>query len=392
MFVLADVVGLLFLAIPTGRFIDAYPGNISLALGCSTSASTGGLSLLTLKDLDSIDCDFKASVNLSLTVEECGYLCPDSQTGYLQAVNESLPADWPAPDQPHHKFRNGLFFPEDWSVQLTCTDATSGDCRLTRTGRWESSRESPLRFDQVTLRNISSSNSFLLDNMTSSSSDHLQSVQCEAEYDRPVRLIRPLTFKLNNSLKSDQGVLSLSSFNEEEEQVESEINYKMCRPQCIVRAPRFDICANKEHIVVFDPQLTFWVYILLRLLWGILIGGVLTLFEGACLAVVNQVKGDLGLQRIFGLCGLMIFAPISGVLIDHFSVGASIPDYRPAFYLYGVLLAIAAIGVLFVNLEFKSPNTNLLKDIKSLLKIVELNVFFFVIFMSGAIYYFISRI
>ena len=328
MFVLADVVGLLFLAIPTGRFIDAYPGNISLALGCSTSASTGGLSLLTLKDLDSIDCDFKASVNLSLTVEECGYLCPDSQTGYLQAVNESLPADWPAPDQPHHKFRNGLFFRDDWSVHLTCTDATSGDCRLTRTGRWQSSRESPLRFDQVTLRNISSFNSFLLDNMTSSSSDHLQSVQCEAEYDRPVRLIRPLTFKLNNSLKSDQGVLSLSSFNEEKEQVESEINYKMCRPQCIVRAPRSDICANKEHMVVFDPQLTFWLYTLLRLFFGILIGGAATLFEGASLAIVTKVKGDLGLQRIFGVCGVMIFSPISGIMIDHFSIGRSIADYR----------------------------------------------------------------
>ena len=273
---------------------------------------------------------------MSLTVEECGYLCPDSQTGYLQAVNESLPADWPAPDQPHHKFRNGLFFREDWSVHLMCTDATSGDCRLTRTGRWESSRESPLRFDQVTLRNISSSNSFLLDNMTSSSYGHLQSlinkqhqpIQCEADYDRPVRLIRPLTFKLNNSLKSDEGVLSFTLCNEDIKVDESEINYKMCRPQCIVRAPRSDICANKEHIVVFDPQLTFWLYTLLRLFFGILIGGAATLFEGASLAIVTKVKGDLGLQRIFGVCGVMIFSPISGIMIDHFSIGRSIADYR----------------------------------------------------------------
>ena len=79
---------------------------------------------------------------------------------------------------------------------------------------------------------------------------------------------------------------------------------------------------------MFDPHLTFWVYILLRLMCGILMGGVVTLFEGACLAVVTEVKGDLGLQRIFGLCGLMILSPVTGVLIDHFSVGKSIPDFK----------------------------------------------------------------
>ena len=67
---------------------------------------------------------------------------------------------------------------------------------------------------------------------------------------------------------------------------------------------------------------------LLRLLFGILLGGGMTLFEGACLAVVTEVKGDLGVQRIFGLIGLMIFAPVSGALIDHFSISSSITDFR----------------------------------------------------------------
>ena len=314
---------LLFLLVPTGRFIDAYPTNISLAVGCSSAELNDFKGLLTLADLDSIDCDFKPSHgNLSLTVEECGYLCLDSQTGYSLSTNESLPADWPTADQPHHKFRNGLFFQEDWSVQLTCS-ATGGDCRLTRTGRWESNKESTLSFNQVMLRNVSS-NSFLLENMTSLSG-HLQSIQCEAEYDRPVRLSRPLTFKLNNSLKSDEGVLSFTLSNED---VESETNYKMCRPQCIVRAPRSDICANKEHIVVFDPQLTFWMYTFICICFGVLIQGSFTLFEGASLAIVTEVKGDLGLQRVFGVCGVMIFSPISGIMIDHFSIGRSIADYR----------------------------------------------------------------
>ena len=78
---LADAMALLFLLVPTGRFIDAYPTNISLAVGCSSAELNDFKGLLTLADLDSIDCDFKppSDGNLSLTVEECGYLCLDSQ-------------------------------------------------------------------------------------------------------------------------------------------------------------------------------------------------------------------------------------------------------------------------------------------------------------------------
>ena len=56
---------------------------------------------------------------------------------------------------------------------------------------------------------------------------------------------------------------------------------------------------------------------------------------------------------------------------------------RPSFYLFSALAVIAAIVVLFIDLDFKSPNTNLLQDIQSLLKIVELDVFFIFVFVSG---------
>jgi hypothetical protein len=103
----------------------------------------------------------------------------------------------------------------------------------------------------------------------------------------------------------------------------------------------------------------------------------------------------------------MIFSPISGIMIDHFSIGRSIADYRyivglskqyfvdfiyteflylncrPSFYLFGALLAVGSTGILFVDLDFKQPNTNLLRDLKSLLKNVELVVFFVVALFSG---------
>lgn len=74
-------------------------------------------------------------------------------------------------------------------------------------------------------------------------------------------------------------------------------------------------------MVIFDPQLTFWICVLLEFICGVLLGDVVTLFDGACLAVVNEVKGHLGVQRIFDLCGIKIFSPIVGVLIDYYSIG-----------------------------------------------------------------------
>lgn len=152
-------------------------------------------------------------------------------------------------------------------------------------------------------------------------------VQCGDSYDHPVYLSKPLTFKLNNTLKSDEGTLVYRPENPAEPE-ESLITYQACWPECIVQAPRRQLCANKALEVEFDPSLTFWVYLLLRASYGLLLGGSMVLFEGAALAVVLQYKGDLGLQRAFGVFGIMIFSPISGALIDHFSLGRDIPDYR----------------------------------------------------------------
>ena len=58
-------------------------------------------------------------------------------------------------------------------------------------------------------------------------------------------------------------------------------------------------------------------------------------------------------------------------------------DFRPAFYMYAVMVGIAAAVVLCVSLDFKPPAKSLIKDIKVVLKNVELDVFFLVHFMSG---------
>jgi hypothetical protein len=67
-----------------------------------------------------------------------------------------------------------------------------------------------------------------------------------------------------------------------------------------------------------DPKLTFGLYMVVRLLFDTSCG-VLDLFVAASVALVNQVGGDYGFQRMFGFIGVAIFSPISGALIDYFS-------------------------------------------------------------------------
>ena len=56
---------------------------------------------------------------------------------------------------------------------------------------------------------------------------------------------------------------------------------------------------------------------------------------------------------------------------------------RPAFYLFAGLFGTAAVGMLTINLDFKRPAENLLSDVKSLLKNVELDLLLIVAFVSG---------
>ena len=61
----------------------------------------------------------------------------------------------------------------------------------------------------------------------------------------------------------------------------------------------------------------------------------------------------------------------------------NISKRRPAIFLFGFFVAVAAVVVLFVDLDFKLPNNNLRRDIKTLIKNIELDAFFIISLVSG---------
>ena len=102
----------------------------------------------------------------------------------------------------------------------------------------------------------------------------------------------------------------------------------LCNANCSVRAQRSDLCSNMASQQILNPRLTFWIYLSVRLAFDVFNSGAATLFEGASLGLVHQLRGDYGFQKMFGFVGVAIFSPVSGVLMDHFTIDENSPNFR----------------------------------------------------------------
>lgn len=157
----------------------------------------------------------------------------------------------------------------------------------------------------------------------------------------------------------------------------------ICSVKCSATIPRELLCSNTKTTQVFDPMATFWSYLMVRVLNGLTLATSFTLFDGAAMAILKEHKGEYGLQRLYANLGAIVVTPVSGVLIDIFSDMNGTQDYRPAFYLYCGLKVLAAIIILFVNLDFRQPSSRVVKDFRSLLKQPEILTFLLVMLISG---------
>ncbi|XP_051153440.1 uncharacterized protein LOC127276820 [Leptopilina boulardi] len=160
-------------------------------------------------------------------------------------------------------------------------------------------------------------------------------------------------------------------------------NIMNCHQRCLITAPRSEICSNMKEEVVYNIQLTFWLYLSFRLFNAMIGGTAWAMFEGAVIATLREHKADYGLQRLYGSLGGMISSPLSGLMIDSFSKGKAFTDFRPAFYLYAALKVASGVLMLFISLEFKSPAKNIFKDVYEVLKNVEIVTLYVVSFMLG---------
>ncbi|XP_053619489.1 uncharacterized protein LOC128680397 [Plodia interpunctella] len=163
-----------------------------------------------------------------------------------------------------------------------------------------------------------------------------------------------------------------------------------CSAACITTIPRKVLCENMEQHVEIDPVFTFWIYLAVRVFIGIISGTAFAMFEGAVISIVREQQADYGLQRLYGSIGGMISSPLSGLLIDYASRGKGYTDFRPAFYLYAVLKVASGFLMLSIDLQFKQPAQNLLTDVISVFKNIEMVALLIACFVLGTAWGFIE--
>ncbi|XP_014252834.1 uncharacterized protein LOC106668510 [Cimex lectularius] len=165
--------------------------------------------------------------------------------------------------------------------------------------------------------------------------------------------------------------------------VDAVLHLTKCSRKCLATIPRRSICLNKETVVEYDTKLTFWLYLTIRVFIGMISGTAFAMFEGAVIAILREHKADYGLQRIYATIGGMISSPLSGWLIDTASSDKLYTDFTPAFYLYAAMKIVSALLMMTINLQFKSPATNVLADVLIVLKKVEIVALFITCFILG---------
>ncbi|KAK7863740.1 hypothetical protein R5R35_011144 [Gryllus longicercus] len=163
-----------------------------------------------------------------------------------------------------------------------------------------------------------------------------------------------------------------------------------CRARCLVSVERKALCAESSREEELDVDLTFWLYMSIRVLIGIVGGTAFAMFEGAVIAILREHSADYGLQRIYATVGGMISSPLSGLLIDWASRGKGYTDFRPAFYLYAGMKIASGLLILTINLDFKQPAKNVVFDVLTVLKNVELAALLVVVFVLGGAWGFIE--
>lgn len=415
---------LLLLLVPVGRVTITYPDKMILHTGCGQNG------VLEFVNSGNEPCNFVSSFKngekhqIPVTLEACGFLCHQDIGGQIvpmlseryddknisyqlprtknydviisdtltntfsySLTSEQMPED--IKDKPQDDLRNHLklknnefyrtsvrkisnnsfFFPTTGLYNFSCelvnsTLFTTYQCKF---GEGLNVQEGVSKIK--TMRKHFTANLFLSDNkntfLASTISNwtdnnyHFNST-CEDMFSQNKQ-------KVSISVPVDDRIIQLSS----------------CTPRCLLTTPRKEVCSNMKVDKEFNVSLTFWSYLVIRVFIGMIGGTAFAMFEGAVIAILREQNADYGLQRIYATIGGMISSPLSGLLIDYASKGKGYTDFRPAFYLYAGLKTVSGLLMLTINLEFKAPARNVLSDVMSVLKNIEILALFIAIFVLG---------
>ncbi|XP_030027566.2 uncharacterized protein LOC115445436 [Manduca sexta] len=409
--VLGGASALLLLAVPVGRITVTFPPEVELLATCDESA-------LKLRHIQDFSCAplHPYSYDINLTISSCGFLCEMPEGTFSNELEDALHTPFydihlqsrvdgqrvlfrhtvstqdsrrttPQKDQstirimtndPHFNTSiskvsdRGIFFPSPRLYEMECSRGLNnvtcvfGINKIFNEGQngnkgnnlrvrvSHNAQTTPVDVREYWIKALSTGNDTKLDD----DYDGVDNITCKDYYDE---------------ILSEQGAWVQTGSRE----------LRRCSAACAGLSPRKSLCKNNEQQLELDPVFTFWAYLAVRVFIGIIGGTAFAMFEGAVIAIVREQKADYGMQRVYGSIGGMISSPLSGLLIDYASKGKGYTDFRPAFYLYAVLKVASGALMLSIDLEFKQPAQNLLEDVITVFKNIEIVALFIACFIMG---------
>ncbi|RXG56249.1 hypothetical protein Avbf_09910 [Armadillidium vulgare] len=320
--VLSGLTGLLYIAVPVGRIEKKLPEQLPVMVECSANSSG------RVKPQLSCTLNEKHSESF-INISKCSVNCAEIDTDSFNLNN---------------------------TIQSWCDSIA--DCEL---NEYENSFSSPTHHEKINPNSKDNGTYFLFNNfsMTISIVKNKNFINVSESF-CPERTPEGEIFL-------DSGEDNSNAYNKS-----TAMPYN-CHMKCHAFALTKDICKNKIHLEDKNPMVTMISYIFVRLINQFALDSSFTLFESAVIAILTENDGDIGLQRVFGNIGQLVMTPISGSIIDKFA------DYKPVFYMFCVIEMVCALFFLRVNLDFKTPSENVLKNFKTL--IIQPRVIVFLIFI-----------
>lgn len=396
---LGGVSALLLLAVPVGRLTITFPPAVELLITCPDS-----LSLQHMNDHPCVPLH-PYPYDVNLTIASCGFVCelPDGlsadETNAIVHTNSydiqiQSPAD--ARRLVYRHTVSGLLShtmapKKDHSTTRIMTNDIYFNTTISKISDREVFFPAPQLYQLECDRNTTDAMCILggeqiFDDIPESNKE--ETYQVRVSNDEEKRLLNVVGLYVGNSTELEENYQCKDYFNGalDVDGVKVYVvstHLSRCSAACAGTVPRKTLCENKVQHVEVDPAFTFWAYLAVRVFIGIIGGTAFAMFEGAVIAIVREQRADYGLQRVYGSLGGMISSPLSGMLIDYVSRGKGYTDFRPAFYLYAVLKVASGVLMLSIDLEFKQPAQNLLDDVISVFRNIEIVALFIACFIMG---------
>ena len=133
------------------------------------------------------------------------------------------------------------------------------------------------------------------------------------------------------------------------------------------------------------------LYVTFRYLGGIAVSTVIPILDAVAYQMADDLDGDLGIQRMFSLFGLVAVPPLSGFLIGLATRKNGFPDYSPAFFIFGAMNLAAIIVLACMQVNIRMPAVDIMKNVGKILRNPKVFIFIIMMFLSGCAWGFLEK-